>query len=123
MFRGGRVSSYGTGIANGLTNDTPGYNQGGQIGGGAIYGKPMGDRYGFAEPELDTNIILQQVITDLGPNAEQSDIIEEYQKRIQTNEPSFSPKFYPYSFRINLEITICCISEVPSPIVHNLASL
>ena len=88
MFRGGRVSSYGTGIASGLTDNKPGYKEGGQIGGGAIYGKPMGDRYGFAEPKLDTNIILQQVITDLGPNAEQSDIIEEYQKRIQTNEPS-----------------------------------
>ena len=64
MFRGGRVSSYGTGIANGLTNDTPGYNQGGQvkgynqggqIGGGIIAGKPMGGRYGFADPKITFN--------------------------------------------------------------------
>ena len=47
MFRGGRVSSYGTGIAAPLV---PGYQGGGQIGGGIIYGKPMADgRYGFAD--------------------------------------------------------------------------
>ena len=47
MFRGGPVSSYGTGIAAPLV---PGYQGGGQIGGGIIYGKPMADgRYGFAE--------------------------------------------------------------------------
>ena len=50
MFRGGRVSSYGTGIAAPLV---PGYRGGGQIGGGIIYGKPMADgRYGFQEPEI-----------------------------------------------------------------------
>ena len=50
MFRGGRVSSYGTGIAAPLV---PGYQGGGQIGGGIIYGKPMADgRYGFQDVEL-----------------------------------------------------------------------
>ena len=50
MFRGGPVSSYGTGIAAPLV---PGYKGGGQIGGGIIYGKPMMDgRYGFAAPEF-----------------------------------------------------------------------
>jgi len=50
MFRGGRVSSYGTGIAAPLV---PGYQGGGQIGGGIIYGKPMADgRYGFDKPYL-----------------------------------------------------------------------
>ena len=50
MFRGGRVSSYGTGIAAPLV---PGYAGGGQIGGGIIYGKPMADgRYGFNKPYL-----------------------------------------------------------------------
>jgi hypothetical protein len=50
MFRGGRVSSYGTGIAAPLV---PGYQSGGQIGGGIIYGKPMADgRYGFQNPFL-----------------------------------------------------------------------
>ena len=49
MFRGGgKVSSYGNGITAPLV---PGYQSGGQIGGGQIYGKPMADgRYGFAEP-------------------------------------------------------------------------
>jgi len=51
MFRGGRVSSYGTGIASGLADGgRVNYAGGGQIGGGIIYGKPMADgRYGFAE--------------------------------------------------------------------------
>ena len=49
MFRGGgKVSSYGNGITAPLV---PGYQGGGQIGGGQIYGTPMGDgRYGFAQP-------------------------------------------------------------------------
>ena len=46
MFRGGRVSSYGTGIASGLAD-------GGAIGGGNIVGTKMADgRYGFASPEF-----------------------------------------------------------------------
>jgi hypothetical protein len=51
MFRGGgKVSSYGKGIAAPLV---PGYQKGGQIGGGIIYGKPMSDgRYGFAKPVI-----------------------------------------------------------------------
>ena len=50
MFRGGRVSSYGTGIAAPLV---PGYRGGGQIGGGIIYGIPHRDgRYGFQEPYI-----------------------------------------------------------------------
>ena len=48
MFRGGgKVSSY---RKCPLTNDTPGYADGGQIGGGVIHGEKMGNRYGFAEP-------------------------------------------------------------------------
>ena len=55
MFRGGRVSSYGTGIASGLADGgRVNYAGGGQIGGGIIYGKPMADgRYGFADSYLD----------------------------------------------------------------------
>ena len=73
MFRGGRVSSYGTGIASGLTDNKPGYKEGGQIGGGAIYGKPMGDRYGFAEPTRDPEkdkkqSIIEEVMIEF-PNA------------------------------------------------------
>jgi len=50
MFRGGRVSAYGTGIAAPLV---PGYQGGGQIGGGIIYGIPHSDgRYGFQEPYI-----------------------------------------------------------------------
>ena len=48
MFRGGRVSAYGTGIAAPLV---PGYKGGGQIGGGIISGLPHADgRYGFQNP-------------------------------------------------------------------------
>ena len=69
MFRGGgTVSSYGNGIASGL-----GYADGGQIGGGVIHGEKMGNRYGFAEPEIDAkevkkNEIIQQVMIEF-PNA------------------------------------------------------
>ncbi len=51
MFRGGgEMSSYGNGITAPLV---PGYEGGGQIGGGIIYGKPMSDgRYGFQQPKL-----------------------------------------------------------------------
>jgi hypothetical protein len=54
MFRGGRVSSYGTGIASGLADGgRVNYAGGGQIGGGIIYGKPMADgRYGFKKSYL-----------------------------------------------------------------------
>ena len=46
MFRGGAVDSRGTGITSGLMD-------GGQIGGGAIYGEPNSDgRYGFKKPIL-----------------------------------------------------------------------
>tara|TARA_R110002049_G_scaffold293654_1_gene478787 strand:- start:4608 stop:6011 length:1404 start_codon:yes stop_codon:yes gene_type:complete len=55
MFRGGgKVSSYGNGIATGLgysNGGRAGYAGGGQIGGGEIYGKRFSDgRYGFAKP-------------------------------------------------------------------------
>jgi len=59
MFRGGRVSSYGTGIAAPLV---PGYQSGGQIGGGIIYGKPMADgRYGFQSPFLREMILGKEL--------------------------------------------------------------
>ena len=46
MFRGGPVDSYGTGITSGLAD-------GGQIGGGVIYGEPNSDgRYGFRKPRI-----------------------------------------------------------------------
>jgi hypothetical protein len=53
MFRGGHVSSYGTGIASGLADGgRVNYAGGGQIGGGIIYGEPMADgRYGFGIPK------------------------------------------------------------------------
>ena len=52
MFRGGgKVSSYGKGIASGLTSKPKGYEGGGQIGGGTIYGEKYSDgRYGFRQP-------------------------------------------------------------------------
>ena len=67
MFRGGgKVSSYGNGITAPLVS---GYQGGGQIGGGIIYGKPMSDgRYGFEEPILKDfapQINLGQSVSDL----------------------------------------------------------
>ena len=67
MFRGGgKVSSYGNGITAPLV---PGYQGGGQIGGGIIYGKPMADgRYGFETsslkpqlPEAQPNKYLEMI--------------------------------------------------------------
>jgi len=74
MFRGGPVSSYGTGIATGL-----GYNDGGRV--------------GYKEggiSEEDKSIILQQVITDLGPDATQEDIVTEFNSRTGLGEYKFS---------------------------------
>ena len=46
MFRGGPIDSRGTGITSGLAD-------GGQIGGGVIYGEPNSDgRYGFRRPRI-----------------------------------------------------------------------
>ena len=56
MFRGGPVSSYGTGIASGLAEGgRVGYEEGGDVN------------------QEDKTLILQQVITDLGPDATQED--------------------------------------------------
>ena len=61
MFRGGRVSSYGTGIAAPLV---PGYRGGGQIGGGIIYGKPMMDgRYGFQNPTMGGIVTIDDILS------------------------------------------------------------
>ena len=64
MFRGGRVSSYGTGIASGLADGgRVNYAGGGQIGGGIIYGQPMADgRYGFALPKKQNLFNVEDVI-------------------------------------------------------------
>ena len=69
MFRGGGpVNSYGTGIAAPLV---PGYQGGGQIGGGIVYGIPHSDgRFGFKEPIIPNltvpNSILSNVENSLG---------------------------------------------------------
>ena len=68
MFRGGgKVSSYGNGITSPLV---PGYQGGGQIGGGIIYGKPMSDgRYGFQQPKLysATDQATMRAISNVSP--------------------------------------------------------
>ena len=58
MFRGGgKVSSYGNGIASGM-----GYAGGGQIGGGAVYGQLMPDgRYGFQKPFIPIGQTKSQI--------------------------------------------------------------
>ena len=82
MFRGGRVSSYGTGIAAPLV---PGYQGGGQIGGGIIYGKPMADgRYGFKEPEKVGMELLEENI----PNFGEADLLKIKQEREYAEEPT-----------------------------------
>ena len=64
LFRGGRVPSYGTGIASGLADGgRVNYEGGGQIGGGIIYGQPMADgRYGFALPKKQNLFNVEDVI-------------------------------------------------------------
>jgi hypothetical protein len=82
MFRGGRVSSYGTGIAAPLV---PGYQGGGQIGGGIIYGKPMADgRYGFKEPEKVGMELLEENI----PNFGEAELKKIRQEREYAEEPT-----------------------------------
>jgi hypothetical protein len=81
MFRGGRVSSYGTGIAAPLV---PGYQGGGQIGGGIIYGKPMADgRYGFAEVTTGEELLEKNV-----PNFGVADLKKITQEREYAEEPT-----------------------------------
>lgn len=73
MFRGGPVSSYGTGIASGLAEGgRVGYEEGGDVN------------------QEDKTLILQQVITDLGPDATQEDIVTEYNKRTGSGGYKFS---------------------------------
>jgi hypothetical protein len=64
MFRGGGpVNSYGTGIAAPLV---PGYQGGGQIGGGIIYGIPHSDgRFGFQEPILPNLTVPNNILTNV----------------------------------------------------------
>jgi len=70
MFRGGPVSSYGKGIAAPLV---PGYEGGGQIGGGIIYGKPMADgRYGFALPAKQNLFDVKEAIGEIKVGGELS---------------------------------------------------
>ena len=88
MFRGGRVSSYGTGIAAPLV---PGYQSGGQIGGGIIHGLPHADgRYGFQNPIITGTDLMSM-------NREQAlKLAERYAP--SSIDPNFysSPSFKPY---------------------------
>ena len=94
MFRGGRVSSYGTGIAAPLV---PGYRGGGQIGGGIIYGKPMADgRYGFDNPIIDQSTIGANVVKkakDKTSNWEDLVALEEFSSVPKYDEDFLKNKF------------------------------
>ena len=94
MFRGGPVSSYGTGIAAPLV---PGYQGGGQIGGGIIYGKPMADgRYGFADLEIDESTIGANVVKkakDKTSNWEDLVALEEFSSVPKYDEDFLTNKF------------------------------
>jgi len=82
MFRGGAVDSRGTGITSGLMD-------GGQIGGGAIYGEPNSDgRYGFKKPILgasQSNKYLDFLNSYLKPN----ETVEENTDEIETGGEIF----------------------------------
>ena len=94
MFRGGPVSSYGTGIAAPLV---PGYRGGGQIGGGIIYGKPMADgRYGFDDPIIDQSTIGANVVKkaqDKTSNWEDLVALEEFSSVPKYDEDFLKNKF------------------------------
>ena len=102
MFRGGPVSSYGTGIAAPLV---PGYKGGGQIGGGIIYGKPMPDgRYGFQAPEfkVGAEIVAEApkkfkypAVKDYIPDS--NEVAEEVATKINEVEPVGEEKELPKS--------------------------
>jgi hypothetical protein len=64
MFRGGgTVDSYGKGITAPLV---PGYQGGGQIGGGIVYGKPMADgRFGFEKPIIPNFTMPNNILTNV----------------------------------------------------------
>jgi len=89
MFRGGPVSSYGTGIAAPLV---PGYQGGGQIGGGIIHGKPMADgRYGFADIDIDESTIGANVVEQAKEKVKtpisEADLLKITQEREYLEEP------------------------------------
>ena len=58
MFKlGGKTNdAQGTGITSGLDTPRNNYYGGGTIGGGMIHGNPMGNRTGFAEPNLSEQL-------------------------------------------------------------------
>ena len=58
MFKlGGKTNdAQGTGITSGLDTPRSNYLGGGTIGGGMIHGNPMGNRTGFAEPNLSEQL-------------------------------------------------------------------
>ena len=97
MFRGGRVESRGTGITSGLgynNGGRVGYQGGGQIGGGSIYGTPMGDRYGFAQPqsfeELQIKEREKQKIKNTRPYLSEEEIEDLYNQKQKTLEDALT---------------------------------
>ena len=92
MFRGGRVASYGTGIAAPLV---PGYQSGGQIGGGIIHGLPYEDgRYGFQSPLIlgkDVLAAAEEKVTtpDIFEGVPKTQEYLEEQKEWELYEPEF----------------------------------
>jgi hypothetical protein len=87
MFRGGPVDSRGTGITSGLYD---GYADGGQIGGGTIYGNPTSDgRYGFQDPIYGPSVdeIISSFDTIYDP-------VKEAKQKILKYQEETSPKGY-----------------------------
>ena len=117
MFRGGRVSAYGTGIAAPLV---PGYKGGGQIGGGIIHGLPHADgRYGFQNPiipELITggDILKENVQTFTVPtsNFEELTKIKEFEKGTIYDEEYLRNQFDKFVHKNKTNVETGGVSEM-----------
>ena len=115
MFRGGGVSSYGTGIAHGLAD-------GGAIGGGNIVGTKMADgRYGFQDVELFDvkdaigEIETGQKITDENvPASNWEDLVAQEKFKSETiyDEDYLTEKFDDFVLKNKKNIETGGISEV-----------
>ena len=106
MFRGGRVSAYGTGIAAPLV---PGYKGGGQIGGGIIAGLPHADgRYGFQEPIITGGDILKKNVP-----SSWEDLVSQEKFKSETiyDEDYLTEKFNDFVLRNKQNIETGGISE------------
>jgi hypothetical protein len=109
MFRGGgKISSYGTGIAAPLVQ---GYKGGGQIGGGIIAGRPMADgRYGFQAPEIKLG---GEILKENVPKYSFEDLVaaEDLSRGTVYDEDFIKEKFKDYTNRVGRNVTSGGLTE------------